>query len=213
MRMILMSSSNIWIGILVFAVYCIPITLVRYLFYQHSRHYHTVSQYEYTLPTITGFFVRYRRSARDHQFDIIAPREVSFEQRMAAARMKSNQWVVFGQNIFAYDRAKARLMVQTQQVPEGVFLDSRDILAYTLLRDKQVIAERCREGGEGIAAASLSNDCERIELRLEAKHKEYPQITMALMPFRFERAEARESAMDAARRIAEALEDILSERV
>lgn len=154
------------------------------------------------------------RYASEHQFDRMTASEITFNDRLKAAGMKSETVLTCGQNIFAYDREKGKLLVQTQQVPEGVLLHSRDVLSYTLLRDGQAAAERFREGGEGItAAANLSSDCERIELRVETKHKDYPHMTMVLMPFRFERAETRESAMDAAMRIAAALEEILSERV
>ena len=153
------------------------------------------------------------RHSTDHQYDYKPFPETTFEDQIKLAGMKPEQTMIFGQNSFAYDRDKGKLLVRSKDVPEGVLLHSRDVLSYTLLRDGQAVAERFREGGEGItAAANLSSDCERIELRVETKHKDYPHLTMVLIPFRFERAEARDSAMDAARRIAEALDGVLGER-
>lgn len=164
---------------------------------------------------IRNFYVRRSekiRHATDHQYDYQPSAEASFDERLKAARMKPEVEVTCGPNTFAYDREKGRLLIQTQQVPEGVLLHSRDVLSYTLLRDGHTIAERSRESGEGIAAANLNSDCERIELRIETKYKDYPRMALVLMPFRFEKAEARASAMNAARRIVEALEEVLNER-
>ena len=147
-----------------------------------------------------------------HQYDTIAPINASFEDQLKSAGMKPGQTVIFGQNSFAYDRDKGKLLVRSKDVLEGVLLHSREVLSYTLLRDGHIIAQRGRDGGEGIAATSLSSDCERIELRLDTKHKDNPQIKLVLMPFRFERQETRDSAMDAARSIAAALEEVLGER-
>ena len=164
---------------------------------------------------LANWYVRSNKRARyvgKRDFENAAFGKASFEDQLKAAGMKPETEVTCGQNTFACDREKGKLLVQTQHVPEGVLLHSRDVLSYTLLRDGQTIAQRGRNDGEGIAAVNLSSDCERIELRLETKHKDYPNITLVLMPFRFERAETRDSAMEAARRISAALEEILSER-
>ncbi len=126
--------------------------------------------------------------------------------------MKPEIEVTCGPNTFAYDREKGKLLVQTQQVPEGVILHSRDVLVYELLCGVDVVAQGVRDGRRmPLALHEGMEDCDRIELCIETKHKDYPQIELVLMPFRFEKAEARASALDAARRIVEALEEALGE--
>jgi hypothetical protein len=201
-----MSEQQIWSLIIALAVLSIPFAVIEYIRVQRHKHHPSDQQYRYTS------FNRVRRTAKDHQYDYTPSAEVSFEQRLAAAGMKPDQTVTFGQITLAYDREKGKLLVQTQHIPEGVLLRPRDVLAYALLCDGRMTAQRSRESGEGIAAITLDSDCGRIELRLETKHKDYPQMTLVLMPFRFERAEARASAMDAARKIVEVLDRVLEER-
>ena len=103
------------------------------------------------------------------------------------------------------------MLIQSLQTTECVLLRSRDVLSFTLLRDGAIIAQRSR-GGESAMLGNLSSDCERIVLRVETAHKDYPQLELELMPFRFEKASARDDAMDAAREIVSALDEILDAR-
>ena len=208
-----MTEEQIWCLIVAFAVLTIPFAVFDYIRGQRAKHHPTDQEYVYMPPSKYFGFQKIRRSARNHQFDYIPSAQATFEDQLKSAGMKPEQTVTFGQNSFAYDRDKGKLLVRSKDVTEGVLLHSREVLSYTLLRDGHIIAQRGRDGGEGIAAASLDSDCERIELRLETKNKDNPQITLVLMPFRFERQETRASAMDAARSIAAALEEILNERV
>lgn len=153
------------------------------------------------------------RRATDHQYNYQPDVEASFEERLKAAGMKPGTEVTCGPNTFSYDREKGKLLIQTQQIPEGALLHSRDVLVYELLCGVDVAAQGVRDGRHmPLALREDIADCDRIELQIETKNKDYPQIELVPMPFRFEKPEARASAMDAARRIVEALDEVLGER-
>lgn len=147
---------------------------------------------------VSNFRGSYRRQSAQIPSMPNLSMNLSFEQQMARLRMKPDTVVRFGQNSFAYDSAKKKVWVQSAEVPEGVLLKRRELASYALLADGLVMP-----GG------SLSESCSQIGLRLETKKKTYPQILLALMPFRFERPQARKDAIAAARAIAHAADSIL----
>lgn len=208
-----MTEEQTWYLIIALALMTIPFAVFDFIRVQRSKH-HPAEQEHYYMTQFRHFgFIKVRRSARSHQFDYFPEAKATFEEQLAAAEMKPDIFVQYGQNAFAWDQGKRELLIQSNQTPDGVLLRDSDVLVYELLCGVDVVAQGVRDGRHmPLALREDMADCDRLELQIETKHKDYPQIELVLMPFRFEKAEARASAMDAARRIVEALDEVLGER-
>lgn len=150
------------------------------------------------------------RHSTDHQYDYQPGAETTFGDRIAVLRMQPDVKVVCGQNVFAYDRSKGIMLIQTPRLPGGVPVREGELLVFELLCGVDVAAQGVRGGRRmPFTLQEGMEDCERLELQIETKNKEYPQIEMVLMPFRFESREARAAAMEAAREITAVLDEVI----
>ncbi len=106
----------------------------------------------------------------EHQYDYVASPNVSFEHKIQAAGLTPKKVVIFGQNSFAYDEDKKKILVQSASVQEAAVLSNRELLYYELLYDEVIVASGNRYDQEvkafDIRQLNSVENSERILIRI-----------------------------------------------
>lgn len=163
---------------------------------------------------------RRREEIRMHQYDYIPPENLSFEEKLKAAKMDPDKHILYGQNEFARVSEKRCIFAQSSKMPDGILVHYQDILSFELIRDGETIAGKptgstVRNLMQANTASPYEDEsgskiyCSELVLKIAIKDEYNPVIVMPFIfyPFKVESDYLR--ALNAAQEIAKILDEIL----
>ncbi|MGE5495548.1 MAG: hypothetical protein ACM3S4_09645 [Burkholderiales bacterium] len=79
-------------------------------------------------------------------------------------RFQPERVITYGQNTFAYNSRKKKILIQTYMYPEGILLDYKDVISFEILEKKD--------------EASAKTQCGELSLIIRTSKPEHEEITL-----------------------------------
>jgi hypothetical protein len=142
---------------------------------------------------------------------------LSFKEKLKEAKMQPCKITMYGQNMFACDDNRRKLLIKSAMATNFILLDYSGLVSYKLERDGIVLAGKPQDGLGGSSGYDAVPDenrviCTDLKITIETKDTSCPKVIIPFIYFPQKSEKAYKQALDAARETAKALESIYYSR-
>ncbi len=142
---------------------------------------------------------------------------LSFKDKLEEAKMKPRKITMYGQNMFACDDEKRKMLITSIKLPSIILLDYCDLVSYKLVKDGVALAGKPLGGSYESSGYDAASDekgvlCTELILTVVTKSPSCPEAVMPFIYFPQKSENIYKQALDAALETVKALESIYYSR-
>lgn len=163
---------------------------------------------------ISSIFVgaRYKSKISRSHPNTVWFKEATFEENIKKSGLKPQKTITYGQNYFAYDRVKKKILIQSPDTVDAVHVSFNEVVSYELEKDGAIIASG-PEGAYFTYTDPVPDEdgvlCHDLKLTIKTKTAGTHGIAMTFIASPEKSGFVYKSALEAAEEIIKVLDGLL----